>query len=100
MVFNGPGQGTVLDAGMPMTPDWHLPVAAIVDYFGLAGITLVGFSLGGCLVIRAAAHEPRVARAITWDICTDFFRGDRPDSRGLGPRCHRGKLRPDSRAGG
>ena len=72
VVFNGPGQGTVLDAGTPMTPDWHLPVAAIVDYFGLAGITLVGFSLGGCLVIRAAAHEPRVARAIAWDICTDF----------------------------
>lgn len=73
VVFNGPGQGTVLDAGTPMTPDWHLPVAAIVDYFGLVGITLVGFSLGGCLVIRAAAHEPRVARAITWDICTDFY---------------------------
>jgi alpha-beta hydrolase superfamily lysophospholipase len=73
VVFNGPGQGTVLDAGMPMTPDWHLPVAAILDYFGLAGITLAGFSLGGCLVIRAAAHEPRVARAITWDILPDFL---------------------------
>jgi alpha-beta hydrolase superfamily lysophospholipase len=73
VVFNGPGQGTVLDAGTPMTADWRLPVAAIVDYFGLAGITLVGFSLGGCLVIRATAHEPRVARAIAWDICTDFY---------------------------
>ena len=73
VVFNGPGQGTVLDAGMPMTPDWQLPVAAILDYFGLAGITLVGFSLGGCLVIRAAAHEPRVARAVAWDILPDFL---------------------------
>jgi alpha-beta hydrolase superfamily lysophospholipase len=73
VVFNGPGQGTVLDAGTPMTADWRLPVAAIVDYFGLADITLVGFSLGGCLVIRATAHEPRVARAIAWDICTDFY---------------------------
>jgi alpha-beta hydrolase superfamily lysophospholipase len=73
VVFNGPGQGTVLDAGMPMTPDWHLPVAAILDYFGLSGVTLLGFSLGGCLVIRATAREPRIARAITWDICTDFY---------------------------
>jgi alpha-beta hydrolase superfamily lysophospholipase len=81
VVFNGPGQGTVLDAGTPMTADWRLPVAAIVDYFGLAGITLVGFSLGGCLVIRATAHEPRVARAIAWDICTDFYGST---TRGLG----------------
>jgi len=73
VVFDGPGQGTVLDAGTPMTPDWHLPVAAILDYFGLAGVTLVGFSLGGCLVIRATALEPRVARAIAWDICPDSF---------------------------
>jgi len=75
VVFDGPGQGTVLDSGMPMTPDWHLPVAAILDYFGLAGITLVGFSLGGCLVIRAAAHEPRVARAVAFDVCTGFYEG-------------------------
>ena len=73
VVFDGPGQGTVLDAGTPMTPDWHLPLAAILDYFGLAGVTLVGFSLGGCLVIRATAREPRVARAIAWDICPDSF---------------------------
>ena len=73
VVFDGPGQGTVLDAGTPMTPDWHLPVAAILDYFGLAGVTLVGFSLGGCLVIRATAREPRVAHAIAWDICPDSF---------------------------
>jgi alpha-beta hydrolase superfamily lysophospholipase len=73
VVFNGPGQGTVLDAGTPMTPDWHLPVAAILDYFALDDITLAGFSLGGCLAIRATAHEPRVARAIAWDICPDTF---------------------------
>jgi alpha-beta hydrolase superfamily lysophospholipase len=73
VAFDGPGQGTVLDAGTPMTPDWHLSVATILDYFGLTGITLVGISLGGCLAIRAAAHESRVGRAITWDVCTDFF---------------------------
>jgi alpha-beta hydrolase superfamily lysophospholipase len=73
VIFDGPGQGTVLDAGTPMTPDWHLPVAAVLDYFNLSGITLMGFSLGGCLVIRATAREPRISRAIAFDICTDFF---------------------------
>ena len=71
VIFNGPGQGTVLDAGTPMTPDWHLPVAAVLDYFKLADVTLVGFSLGGCLVLRAAAHEPRVTRAVAFDVCSD-----------------------------
>ena len=73
VVFNGPGQGTVLDAGTPMTPNWHLPVTAVLDYFELADITLLGFSLGGCLVIRASAHEERVARAIAFDVCADFY---------------------------
>jgi alpha-beta hydrolase superfamily lysophospholipase len=73
VIFDGPGQGTVLDAGTPMTPDWHLPVAAVLDYFGLNDITLMGFSLGGCLVMRAAAREPRVSRVIAFDIMTDMF---------------------------
>jgi alpha-beta hydrolase superfamily lysophospholipase len=73
VVFDGPGQGTVLDAGTPMTPDWHLPVAAVLDHFGLSDVTLAGFSLGGCLVMRAAAHEPRVSRVIAWDILPDLL---------------------------
>jgi pimeloyl-ACP methyl ester carboxylesterase len=56
-----------------MTPDWHLPVAAILDYFKLTEIALLGFSLGGCLVIRAAAREPRISRVIAMDICTSLF---------------------------
>jgi hypothetical protein len=31
----------------------------------------MGFSLGGGLVIRAAAFEPRVRRVIAYDICTN-----------------------------
>jgi alpha-beta hydrolase superfamily lysophospholipase len=73
VIFDGPGQGTVLDAGTPMTPDWHLPVAAVLDYFGLTDVTLMGFSLGGCLVMRAAAREPRVSRVIAFDIMTELF---------------------------
>jgi len=63
----------VLDAGTPMTPDWHLPVAAVLDYFGLTDVTLMGFSLGGCLVMRAAAREPRVSRVIAFDIMTELL---------------------------
>jgi pimeloyl-ACP methyl ester carboxylesterase len=72
VIFDGPGQGMVLDDGVPMTPDWHRPVGAVLDFFGLDGVTLMGFSLGGCLVVRAAAHEPRVSRVIAWDVFTDM----------------------------
>ncbi|MFE1433569.1 MULTISPECIES: alpha/beta fold hydrolase [Streptomyces] len=86
VVFDGPGQGTVLDAGVPMTPDWHLPVAAVLDHFHLSDVTLAGFSLGGGLVMRAAAREPRVARVVAWDILTDLFEAFRAllGSMGLG----------------
>jgi len=82
IIFDGPGQGTALDDGIPMTPDWHLPVAAIVDHFALADFTLMGFSLGGALVIRAAAREPRVSRVIAMDICTSLFEAA---TEGFGP---------------
>ena len=82
VIFDGPGQGTALDAGMPMTPDWHLPVSAVLNHFELTDCTLMGFSLGGTLVLRAAAHESRVSRAIAMDICTDLFEAL---TRGFGP---------------
>ena len=72
--FEGPGQGAVLeDYHLPMTPEWEKPVKAVLDYFHLDDVTLYGISLGGCLVIRAAAHEPRVRRVITDDIFTNVW---------------------------
>jgi hypothetical protein len=72
--FEGPGQGTALEEGHTViTPDWHRPVTAVLDAFGLDDVTLVGISLGGCLVMRGAAFEPRVRRVIAWDILTDFY---------------------------
>lgn len=71
--FEGPGQGRVLDeSGLFMTPDWHKPVKSVLDYFNLTDITLLGISMGGCLVIRAAAHEPRARRVIAYDILFDM----------------------------
>ena len=58
-VFEGPDSGSALDeAGLARTADWHKPVAAVLDHFAFERVTRVGLSLGGCLVMRAAALEP------------------------------------------
>ena len=73
VAFDGPGQGGALEEfGLKMTPDWHRPVAVVLDHFGLKDVTLIGLSLGGCLVIRAAAFEKRVKRVVADDIMTNF----------------------------
>ena len=72
IAFEGPGQGGALnDAGLHMTPAWHRPVKAVLDYFKLDHVTLAGLSMGGCLVMRAAAFEPRVERVVAYDIYPD-----------------------------
>lgn len=72
IAFEGPGQGGALEeSGLPMTPDWHRPVKIVLDHFGLDDVTLVGVSMGGCLVLRAAALEPRVKRAVAYDVLYD-----------------------------
>jgi dienelactone hydrolase len=72
IAFEGPGQGGALnDAGLHMTPAWHQPVKAVLDHFKLDRVTLVGLSMGGCLVMRAAAFEPRVDRVVAYDVYPD-----------------------------
>ncbi len=72
ILFEGPGQGAALElAHLTMRPDWEKPVEAVLDFFRLNAVTLMGFSLGGGLVIRAAAFEPRVCRVIAYDIMTN-----------------------------
>jgi pimeloyl-ACP methyl ester carboxylesterase len=74
VAFEGPGQGGALfDAGLPMTHEWEKPVTAVLDHFGLSDVSLIGLSMGGYFVIRAAAIEPRVQRAIAYDIFFDAF---------------------------
>jgi len=74
VAFEGPGQGGALDDyGLTMTPAWERPVGAVLDYFGLDDVTLLGISLGGGLAIRAAAFEPRVRRVIADDVLFDFL---------------------------
>jgi pimeloyl-ACP methyl ester carboxylesterase len=74
VVFEGPGQGSALeDYGLTMIPEWEQPVAAILDHYRLEDVAAVGISLGGSLVIRAAAFEPRISHAVAFDILDDEF---------------------------
>jgi pimeloyl-ACP methyl ester carboxylesterase len=73
ITFDGPGQGTTLEEQhLPMTHEWHKPCKAVLDYFKLNDVTLIGYSLGGCLAIRAAAFELRIKRVVCDDIVSDF----------------------------
>lgn len=72
--FEGPGQGSPLENyKLTMINEWENPVKVVLDYFKLDNITLMGISLGGYLVIRAAAYEKRVKHVIADDIMTDFY---------------------------
>ena len=74
IAFEGPGQGGALnEAGLPMTAEWHKPVSAVLDFFEVEQVTLVGLSLGGCLALRATAAEPRVERVVAYDVLTNLF---------------------------
>jgi len=72
IAFEGPGQGGALnEGGLPMTPEWHKPVGAVLDYFEVRRAALIGGSLGGCLAMRAAAFEPRIDRVVAYDVFTN-----------------------------
>lgn len=93
IAFEGPGQGAVIEEqNAPMIPDWHRPVAAVLDAFNLNDVTLIGISLGGCLAIRAAAHEPRVRRVVAFDVMSDFFECMMKTAPGAGVSVIRGLL--------
>ncbi|WP_432664952.1 alpha/beta fold hydrolase [Wukongibacter baidiensis] len=75
VMFEGPGQGAVLKKeNIPITYMWEKPVGAILDYFGLSGVTLLGISMGGWLCFRAAALEPRIKRVIALSIAYDYMK--------------------------
>lgn len=72
--FEGPGQGGALEeAGLPFVVEWERPVAAVLDYYGLTDVTLLGISLGSGLAVRAAAFEPRVRRVVCDAVLFDFL---------------------------
>ncbi len=71
LVFDGPGQGTVLfEQGVPMRPDWEVVVSAVIDRALTSPIVdpdrivVSGWSLGGYLAPRAASGDSRIAACI------------------------------------
>ncbi len=72
-LFEGPGQGGVVRIqNKHFSHKWEKPVKAILDYFNLNDITIIGASLGGMLAPRAAAFEERISRVIAWSVFPNF----------------------------
>jgi pimeloyl-ACP methyl ester carboxylesterase len=74
IAFDGPGQGGALKKyGLSWDYEWEKPTMAILDYFKLNDVTLLGISMGGWFCIRAAAFEPRIKRVIAWSVSFDVI---------------------------
>jgi len=72
VAFEGPGQGAARKKyGLAFDYEWEKPTKAILDYFKLEDVTLLGISLGGWLCLRAAAFEPRIKRVIAQSVSFD-----------------------------
>jgi pimeloyl-ACP methyl ester carboxylesterase len=73
-IFEGPGQGEcIYRQGMPFTAEWHKPVGAILDYFNLDNVAIMGISLGSVLCRLAAAKEPRIKYICSVGLQTDLY---------------------------
>lgn len=74
LAYDGPGQGAALrEQALVFRPDWEAVVTPVVDYaltrpeIAPDRIVLMGYSLGGYLTARAAAHEHRLAALVLDD---------------------------------
>lgn len=75
IAFEGPGQGAARRKyGLAFDLEWEKPVRAVLDYFNLNDVTLLGLSLGGWLCLRASAFEPRVTRVIATGHAIDYMK--------------------------
>jgi dienelactone hydrolase len=88
LIFEGPGQGGVVrEQGLYFRPDWEAVVTPVVDY-ALARpevdpgrLALMGLSMGGYLVARAAAHEHRLAALVCNPGVMDMMAGHQPSAQ-------------------
>lgn len=72
-VFEGPGQGEAnRKYNLPMHHHWEKPTSAVLDYFELEDVTLLGVSMGGYLCFRAAAFDKRIKRLIASSVAYDY----------------------------
>lgn len=80
LAYDGPGQGWMIrEEKMPYRPDWENVLGPVVDYaltvpdIDAAKIVHFGYSLGGYLVSRYAAHDHRSAAIVCNDGMTTFY---------------------------
>jgi len=74
VAFEGPGQGGARAlSGLTFDHDWERPVGAVLDYFRLSSVGLVGISMGGYWALRAAGREPRINRIVAWPPVFDWL---------------------------
>ena len=70
LAVDGPGQGALLAAGVPIRHDWETVVGASIDWLlsrpevDDTRLVLMGLSLGAHLAPRAAAFDHRIAACI------------------------------------
>jgi hypothetical protein len=71
LMFEGPGQGSLLfEQNISFTPYWQDVITPLVDFVlaqpetDPAAVALTGWSFGGLLVMRAAAHEHRLKAVV------------------------------------
>jgi pimeloyl-ACP methyl ester carboxylesterase len=71
LLFDGPGQGlTLLEQKLTTIPDWENVITPVIDYLytrndvDKSKIAVLGISLGGYQVPRAATKEKRIAAVI------------------------------------
>jgi pimeloyl-ACP methyl ester carboxylesterase len=79
LAYDGPGQGAALrEQQLVFRPDWEAVVTPVVDYaltraeIAPDRLVLMGYSLGGYLTARAAAHEHRLAALVLDDGLYDY----------------------------
>lgn len=72
-LFEGPGQGETLKKGLTFEPDWEKPTGAVLDYFGLHDVCVVGISWGGYFALRSAAFDSRITKVVAYDVLYDGF---------------------------
>lgn len=80
LAYDGPGQGAALrEQRLFFRPDWETVLTPVIDYaltrpeIAPTRIALHGYSFGGLLVARAAAHEHRAAALILDDGIYSYF---------------------------
>ncbi|WP_328302651.1 alpha/beta fold hydrolase [Streptomyces sp. NBC_00435] len=82
LVYDGPGQGEPLFVQeLSFTPRWEEVVGPLIDWLDRredvdsSRIALTGLSMGGNLVARAAAFEPRIAALVCQPGCVSPWLG-------------------------